>query len=380
MKSEKYFTVAKTISRWKINTPFENWLARKADNSILWKRLYVMYYHLFDSVYYQKGVILAQKEIERQMPNAHLPEGEGKNLVLDMIYCLHRFGATFEDYFVYKFYFLNAEGRRQFNTLKMQYGYCELVNGDGIRHIFEDKGECYRLFKDYFKRDLVVVDSLDCYTQFKEFVIKHPSFIYKPLNGHSGIGIKIYRNIDIDDTNVLDYIMEQGDGKFVVEELIEQAEGMALLHKESINTIRLFTFTIKEDVYIIGAAMRMGTGSSNVDNAGSGGIYACVDPTEGIVISMARDNAGNQYLKHPDSLVVLPGFSIPEWEEAVIMTKKMAQTIKGATVISWDLAYSHNGWLMVEGNDVGDQHLLQAPLQIGIKDKLISLIDKYYQD
>lgn len=34
---------------------------------------------------------------------------------------------------------------------------------------------------------------------------------------------------------------------------------------------------------------------------------------------------------------------------------------------------------MVEGNDVGEPYLLQAPLQIGLKDRMISLIDKYFQ-
>lgn len=51
----------------------------------------------------------------------------------------------------------------------------------------------------------------------------------------------------------------------------------------------------------------------------------------------------------------------------------------GATVIAWDLAYSNKGWLVIEGNDVGEPYLLQAPLQIGIKAKLIKLIDFFVQ-
>ena len=50
----------------------------------------------------------------------------------------------------------------------------------------------------------------------------------------------------------------------------------------------------------------------------------------------------------------------------------------GATVIAWDLAYSKNGWLVIEGNDVGEPYLLQAPLQVGMKSALIRLLDLYF--
>lgn len=374
---EKYFTVAESISRWKIDTPFENWLGRKADNSNIWKRLYVLYYRLFDRIYYKKGLELAKREIKRQERNASLPQWGGY-LLVDMIYSLHRFGATFEDYFIYKFYNLNTFGRSQFNTLKLQYGYCQLVNAGTIRQLFEDKGVCYEKLGKFYKRDLCVVKSSNDIDSFRTFVRKHPSFICKPINGHSGIGIKIYKDIT-EDTDTLLQIMQNGDGKFVAEELIEQAEGMKVLHPQSINTIRILTFTTNEKVAMIGAAVRMGVGKANVDNAGVGGIYAAVDVKEGIVYSLGRNNEGDEYLRHPDTSVVIPGFVVPQWEQALLLVNQMATTVKGATVIAWDLAYSTKGWLMVEGNDVGDPYLLQAPQQKGIKQKIINHIDNYYK-
>lgn len=35
---EKYYVVAKTITRWKLNNSFENWLGQKADTSECWKK------------------------------------------------------------------------------------------------------------------------------------------------------------------------------------------------------------------------------------------------------------------------------------------------------------------------------------------------------
>ena len=55
---EKYYVVAKTITRWKLDNPLENWLGYKADKSEFWKRLYVLYYRLFDNVIF-KIIIIA---------------------------------------------------------------------------------------------------------------------------------------------------------------------------------------------------------------------------------------------------------------------------------------------------------------------------------
>lgn len=375
---ERYYTVAKTITRWKIDTPFENWLGRKADKSLFWKKLYVLYYRIFDGEYYKKGLLYIEKEINRQIyGNEVLKSVGGGILRLDMIYSLHRFGVSFEEYFIYKFYNLNADGRRKYNSLKMQYGYCELVNDESIRNLFEDKGNCYQLFKPFYKRDLVVIKDEQNIDALKFFLSKHQSFIYKPINGHSGIGIKIYRDFDYNDSVALDNLVHYGDGQFIVEELINQASGMAVLHPESINTIRIATFSINKRVEFIGAALRMGTGKSNVDNAGSGGIYASVNIEEGIVDSVAINNVGEIFVKHPDTKVIFPGYRIPEWDKAIDLVKQMATTVKGATMISWDLAYSDKGWLMIEGNDVGEAYLLQAPLQQPIKQKIIEYIDKF---
>lgn len=326
---EKYYRVARTISRWKLDNPFEHWLGSMADQCEFWKRIYVLYYKLADSEYYKKGLSYLRREIERQRPNTQIINWGG--VERDMIYSLHRFGASFEEYFVFQFYNLNAEGRSKFNTLKMQYGYCEQVNGAGVRDIFENKGECYKRFKGYYKRDVVTYLSESDNEQFEHFVEKHPKFICKPLSGHSGQGIKIY---DVKSKDEREHIKSTVRCGFVVEELIEQAHPMSNLHPESINTLRIITFKINNEVEILGAAIRMGTGRSYVDNAGAGGIYVGVDINEGIVNTVARDNVGNKYLKHPDTDVIFPGFKVPDWKEAKEMIKEMALVIPEATMIS----------------------------------------------
>ncbi|MBR5483601.1 MAG: hypothetical protein IKV18_02755 [Alistipes sp.] len=378
---DKYYVVAKSITRWKLDNWFENWLGYRADKSEFWKRLYVLYYRLFDNTYYKNGLPYVQKEIEKQYPNlTQIQLGGGKSLSkrwlrIDMIYSLHRFGINFTEYFVHKYYSLNSVGREQINNLRLQYGFCEIVNAPSLRELFENKGLTYEKFKPFYKRDLITVNSIEDYDLFEKFLAIHSEFIYKPLKGVCGKGIKIYRDVRFDHKILFDDFLMHGP--FVIEELIKQGDSMAMLHPESINTLRLATFRIKDDVVIYGAAVRMGTGTSIVDNAGSGGIYCHVNCEYGFIDTYARDYVSNKYVFHPDTGVRFIGFDIPQWEEAKQLVKDMAKAVDGVTVISWDLAYSINGWCMVEANDVGEPNLIQGNGEFH-KYTLHNLIDKYY--
>lgn len=258
---EKYFIVSDKISRWKLNNRVENWLGYKSDKSEFWKYMYVLYYRVFDSKYYKSGLSIANRIIERYLPFASIhSEVNRKALLLDMVYSLHRFGASYEDYFIYEFFNKNTACRESFDTLKLHYGYCDLVNGQSIRDLFEDKGACYNAFKPYYKRDMLIVKSPNDKTGFLDFMNRHESFIIKPYKGHSGNGIHIISKPNINEGFEKLFEKEIINGPFVLEEVVIQSKEMAALHPQSINTIRVVTFKTDENVDIIGAALRMGTG------------------------------------------------------------------------------------------------------------------------
>ncbi len=372
---EKYFKVAKSISRWKIEGYLESFLASKADNSSFWKYLYVKYYQILDSEYYNKSCDLIATEIERQSKNfVNFSQISKSWLIRDMIYSLHRFGVSFEEYFIYQFYNLNYHGRSKFNSLKLQYGYCEQFNSPNIANICEDKSKTYSYLKEYYKRDVLLIDERTKQTDVNQFIKHHKKIIFKPLFGHSGQGIKILDETDIDNGFVDEKLSLFGP--FIIEEIINQAQEMAVLHPQSINTVRIATLNMNGLVYIYGGAVRIGIGNSNIDNAGAGGIYASIDTNIGVIVSKAMDNKSNRYVLHPDSKVILPGFKLPMWDEAIKLIKKLATTIPGANLLAWDLAYSKDGWCLVEANDIGEQYLLQAPEQVGVKPQLIKMFDQ----
>ena len=119
MVKDKYFGLSPRIARWKIDTPFENWLSRKADKSLFWKKLYVIFYRIFDNKYYNGGIKLAKEAIE--LRKEELGMYSEKYIICDMIYCLHRFGISFQDYCIYGFIDRNSHYRETFVSDKLRY-------------------------------------------------------------------------------------------------------------------------------------------------------------------------------------------------------------------------------------------------------------------
>ena len=161
----------------------------------------------------------------------------------------------------------------------------------------------------------------------------------------------------------------------MIEELIIQSESMAILNPATVNTVRVPTIKIKDRVVIFHPFVRCGRGNSIVDNASSGGILAEVDAETGIVITKGVNELGESFVMHPTSKVVIPGFRIPCWDQAVKLVEELAHVVQTNNYVGWDLAFTDDGWVMVEGNPRG-QLLSQIASKKGIKKELEYYIDK----
>lgn len=373
MDKDKYFGLSPRIARWKLDTPLENWLGEKADKSEFWKKLYNFYYRLLDTKYYNVGVGMVDKFIE--MHKNDFSNYSRDYVVRDMIYCLHRFGFSFQDYCIYGLVDKTFQCRKTFVSDKLRYHYCDILNEPFVEKMMTDKYACYQNYKKFYKRDV-----LGCYTErdkeaFLSFMKKHDRFIFKPIEEHSGHGIRIVSTSEI---NVDTFMAEMfKKGAFIVEELIEQGEEVAVMHPQSVNSLRVVTFVLNEKVNIIGVTWRIGVGGAVMDNAGSGGIYASIDFENGFVQTDAINYRGDHFNVHPDTQVQIIGYKLPQWKEALALIEEMATTVKGTTLISWDIAYSTKGWLMVEANDNGDWSIIQSNKRIGKKNELFYYMDKF---
>lgn len=374
MKKDKYFGMSPRIARWKIDNAIENWLSYRADSSAFWKKMYVSYYRLFDNAYYLGGLKYLQGIVNQTLK---LDKGMDPDAVMtDMIYCLHRFGISFQDYCIYDFlHHPLLSYRTSFVPDKLRYHYCDLLNAPEVSKLMTDKFACYQRYKPFFKRDMVGCFTADDQEPFLGFLARHDRFIYKPLNEHSGHGIEIFQTSEID---VMEFFSSKlPAGPFVLEELIQQGKETARMHPQSVNSCRVVTFFLKGEVHVLAATWRIGSGNSIKDNAGSGGMYAAIDVETGQVQTDAINYRGAHFETHPDTGVRIPGYQLPAWDEAMQLVQDMVRRVKGTTLVSWDIAFSTKGWLMVEANENGDWSIVQSNKKVGRKADLYALMDQY---
>lgn len=373
---EKYFGLSSRIAQWKEDNPFENLLSQKAGIDPVCKHLYAMYYRHCNEKYYDKG-----KEFARKMFEDHPDDFIGLNydeVYEDMIYCLHRWGYSFQDYCIYNFIGKSDYERVKFVADKMRYHYCDILNSSNIEEIMTDKWVCYQTYKPFYRRKVLKVEFQSDKTALMELaneVLAH-KLIFKPLREHSGHGIRLIDCHQIEDWFYKTIIHDGKRG--IVEELIDQGAELAKINPNSVNSCRVMTFCLRDRIVIVGATLRMGVGDSAMDNAGSGGIYASVNPEYGYIQTDAQNYKNQHFAEHPTTKIRLCGYQLPEWDAAKELVSTMARHIVGTTLIAWDIAYSDKGWCLVEANDNGDWSILQSNRQMGLKKELFSLMDDYF--
>lgn len=371
----RYFGISNRIACWKECSDFENMLADYAEHSEEGKELYAAYYKHIDPEYYMRGRSFARNLVENN--ESGLSRCDFDHLYIDMVYCLHRYGLSFQDYCIYNLNNKSEVCRQSFVSDKLRYHYCDILNSPDIEALMTNKFECFKVYGCFYKRDMVPCVSIDGILDFDNFVKKNKRFIFKPLSDHSGHGIEIIDSDKMDVSSWYNEVCFKGPG--IAEELIVQGKELNWVNPHTINSCRIVTFTIGKQVKLIGGALRMGVGEAITDNAGAGGIYASIDTDTGIIQSDAKNYNNKHYKYHPTTGTKIIGFQLPEWDKAKEMICDMATHIIGTTLISWDIAYSDKGWCMVEANDNGDWSIIQSNQEIGKKAELYHLMDRYFE-
>jgi hypothetical protein len=375
MKKEKYFGISPHIARWKNDTPFENWLSYRADSSEFFKRLYVLYYKHWNRKYYEGGLKMISQLIDERAELQELPR---KPLINDMIYCLHRFGIPFNEYCWFGFKDKNTSSRKTYISDKLKYHYDQILNNEFVTALLTDKYRSYEAYREFYKRDVVACYTMEDKSKFLSFVKKNHLFIIKPIAECKGRGIEI---LSLEASQYETFFNQRiAQGAFIAEELIKQGKELAQFHPQSINTLRISTFVVGEEVSIYSAMLRIGKGLSQVDNVRSGGLCASVDIKTGIVQHSAKEYASNMtYNFHPDTHVQIVGFQLPQWDNLIATVTAIAKKVKGTTLIGWDMAYTDEGWIMVEGNSNGSLASSQMVYNVGFKPYLFAKMDKYFE-
>lgn len=300
---------------------------------------------------------------EQQQDRAYL-----RRLKRDMWYSFLQYYCGFDEYFQLQFPKRSHAGRCEFVTDYERVAVCMPLVDPDMMALFKNKWNTYQALREFYHRDAVKIDPTASYDSFVRFTDAHPLFIVKPLEESCGIGVRLLEITPQTDRRELFSQLQQEN--VILEEKIVQCEELAMLHPASVNTIRCATFLQDGEVHILFTFLRIGQKNSVVDNGGAGGLIASIHTETGIVDSPGVTEFGQSAIFHPDTHAQILGFGIPRWEEMKETAVKLARAVPTQKYISWDLSLTARGWVVVEGNCIGQFIGPQISTQRGIREKL----------
>ncbi len=297
----------------------------------------------------------------KKINSIHKKTGKSRLAILnDMRHCAIKYGAGYMDYDLFEMYNLTEEQRDTYITRGRNNDLIKKYNNPNYNYIFNNKLEFNKYFKDFIKRDYIKVrgTSKDA---LMAFMLKHQTFMAKPLTGTCGKGIEKININDYENIDDLYNYLTKEEHNFLLEEIITQCEEVNSIYPQSINTVRIVTILDDAQIpHIICAYFRIGNGKY-VDNFNSGGMVAPVNEETGEVLMAAIDKNKNLYTEHPTTHTRIKGFKFPNWNDALEMVKKAALIMPEVRYVGWDVCFSPSGPLLVEGNEYPGHDIYQLP-------------------
>lgn len=347
-------------------------------------------YIMKTSIFYYFYICIKLAYIKRQKMKMLLAEAKmcfskekpKKGCWADYKNAMKKHFVTYSEYmYQYEFWNLSEEERNQFISrnelifLMTRKSYISHFKNEKLYSpsIFSNKVNFLRVYSKFIHRKWICAQYVS-FDLFCDFInANEGKCIIKPLNGNCGKGVSLVTSSD----NLLDIYNYCCDNNMLIEECIEGCKEIQEFHPESLNTIRVVTIIDKKsNILIFGSFLRMGVGNHFIDNAHAGGIFAQIDIETGIVETDGFDTNGNVFIEHCDTYKKIKGFVIPMWNEIKETCIVASRMVKDAgVIIGWDVVINKNNEIeFVEANYCPDFDLMQSPLKVGCKKRLLSYI------
>jgi len=297
-----------------------------------------------------------------------LSDEELEEIVLLSIYHYWAYGCTTEECLNYDFIHKTHEEKQTYMTLRLRLLYIEHLSKKEDKHLLFNKYETYQIFKDEYKREVILCKSYDDYPVFCDFIKRNPEFVVKPTDMSGGRGVHKASVIGLSENEIKRFYYDMlgeskvnqdkfrlgWDSSVVVEELIDQDELLAIFNPASVNGIRMTTVKVDGEVHIYQPWFKIGRGGHFLTSAVFGTMDAGINEETGVVDTCGETEGGEAWEYHPDTNIRILGFQIPRWDELVAFAKKCAMKLPTIGYVGWDFVLSKKGWCIMEGNYSGD--------------------------
>ena len=313
------------------------------------------------------------------------------DFIYQYIYDHWMYGVNSEEEHTYRFKNKTHAEKSEYLTWDNRFQYYAVLNNKKDIHILDNKYEAYLKLKKYYKREAILVSDKEDLNIFRDFVKKHGRVIVKPVNLYLTIGVRALNADEITDYEaVLDDLIEKAiefaridSGSIskpavIVEEFLEDCATEPPFNREILSVVRCTTVLTKDGVEFLYPAFRttgsIVEGENGIDYEKTEFFVAAIDNNSGIITSGGYNHFGNIVIKHPVSGLYFEGTQLPEWDKLLEMLTEAALELPSLRYIGWDVAYSTNGWCIIEGNTNGE-FFTQMVYGHGFKSEFEKLID-----
>ena len=228
----------------------------------------------------------------------------------------------------------------------------KLLNNGELANTYTDKNLLQKLFPkistpitvlrsihgSYYSEEYNLINHSDIESLFSH----EEKYIFKPaIDAGGGHGIIVSQKSKI--LGYIHQVMRKSNNKnnqnYIVQKYLEQHDSIKSLHPKSLNTIRIMTLRLGENIHLVSSMLRMGVNGNVVDNTRSGGICCGIDK-EGYLKKFAFDIVFNRHDIHPNTKIKFDGYEVPYYNNAVELCKSLHKDLLHFDLVSWDIAIS----------------------------------------
>lgn len=264
-------------------------------------------------------------------------------------------GCGYTDYFRGDFINLTSREKDTFATAKKFYKVLAYLNNPKYIVLLNDKIVFNKYFNEFLKRDYINLRECSL-EEFKKFLKGKKTVFAKTPIGEGGHGVS---KIVISKYDIEKLYKELKEKKqYLVEEEIVQSDDVNEINPYVVNSFRVVTIMDnKGKVHLVNNAMRIN--QDDTDVIGCTNDLYCSFSKNGKISSNVIDDYGNIYERHPLTNKKFSEVKINGVDEAFEMCMQAHSKIPQVRYIGWDVAFSKDGPVIVEGNEYPGYGIIQ---------------------
>ncbi len=194
-----------------------------------------------------------------------------------------------------------------------------------------------------------IKDKSDIVPIIDNLIKTHKTIFIKKNVSFGGKGVFRFNDtsapLDIDKINIHeDYLIEKG---------LIQHDDLNKINPHCVNTVRVMSLNRNGIVKIPSCHLKMGVDNRHNDNVATGGIFVNYDIEKNKLSEIAIRYINlleTRYYSHPNTHFVFKDQQLPYPDRVISLVTKAAELFPDRFVIGWDVAYTPEGPVIIEGN------------------------------